>query len=763
MPAADLYPTSPANVPLDLTAPSRSYKIRVIIVLVSLIAFVALYFAMIVGTAYFSYWSFTQIGGEPRPVPFNTRGTRGRSPVRYERTDDQNGWWAVPGIASAVMCLFLVKGFFKRQRVDPSLHVEIGEDEAPELYAFIRRLCQETRAPLPRKIFLSPEVNASVFYHSSFLNLFLPAHKNLLIGLGLVNRLNLSEIKAVLAHEFGHFSQSSMKLGTYVYTSNRIIVELVYGRDWLDDVVAFLGRIDIRIAIFAWGFAGILWGVRKGLEQLYKGINFANLALSRQMEFNADLVAVSVAGSDAGVNGLARTEFANEALMQAWHDLSAAADHKMYTRDLFYHQTRAAEFLKVQRKNPKLGESPPLPDDPTQKTQVFQPGDEGVPSMWASHPSNYDREQNAKRVYIRVPLDERPAWVLFSRAEDVREKVTRRFYEVVKETKTWEPADPGQVQAFIDAEHAETTYPEHYYGMYDDRYVLPGKLDELVQAAPAQFADAASLSARHAALYTEEVKKRMEGYQEHRREEYLLSGLVSGSLSVKGKDFPFREKRYRAADAPRLLKKVEADLKADQDWLNEVDRQVFALHYAMAHRMQDESAAELESRYRFHLSLQEILSHLIAYQSHIQEVLGRIAGQRQVPQELFQSTVASLRQARETFEEKLNDCEKLFLPAMKHMTAGASLREFLLDEPLVRPLRASVNSLNGEWIGKFMNQLNAVIVKMRRIHYKSLGGILSLQENVAQKWHSGNAPVPGTETLSCPNPASGLLSSSSDS
>ena len=76
-----------------------------------------------------------------------------------------------------------------------------------------------------------PDVNAAVFYNESLLSLFLPASKNLVIGLGLVNRLNLSEFKAVLAHEFGHFSQSSMKLGTYVYTANRILADIVYARD----------------------------------------------------------------------------------------------------------------------------------------------------------------------------------------------------------------------------------------------------------------------------------------------------------------------------------------------------------------------------------------------------------------------------------------------------------------------------------------------------------------------------------------------------
>src|SRR5205085_2319804 len=137
----------------------------------------------------------------------------------------------------------------------------------------------------------------------------------------------------------------------------------------------------------------------------------------------------------------------------------------------------------------------------------------------------------------------------------------------------------------IDDEHAETTYPERYHGMYDDRYVLPGDLDALIVAAPAEFADAARLAEAHAGLYSEDVKKRVEACQEHRREQYILSGLVSGSLSLKGKDFPFRDGRYRASDAPRLLSNVEKELQSDHDWLNAVDRQVFLIHDAMARQL----------------------------------------------------------------------------------------------------------------------------------------------------------------------------------
>jgi Zn-dependent protease with chaperone function len=309
------------------------------------------------------------------------------------------------------------------------------------------------------------------------LNLVFPSKKNLIIGLGLVNRLNLTEFKAVLAHEFGHFSQNSMKLGSYVYTANRVVADVVYGRDGLDDMLAAAQRTDIRIAIFAWIFGAGLWVMRKGLDLLFRGINFAHASLSRQMEYNADLVAASVTGSDSLVFALARLDLAGDSLGQAWTDLTAAADHGRFTRDFYYHQTRAAEFLRIRRNDPTLGEVPELPEDPTQTVQVFKPEDTSVPKMWATHPSNHDREVNAKQRYFRGPIDERSPWLLIENPDAAREAVTRRIYEVARKVSPAKLEEPEAIQAFIDAEHAETTYHPRYRGLYENRYIKPGDID----------------------------------------------------------------------------------------------------------------------------------------------------------------------------------------------------------------------------------------------------------------------------------------------
>ncbi|MDB5307575.1 MAG: hypothetical protein JWO38_1777 [Gemmataceae bacterium] len=746
-----LYPSAPANVPPDLAAPSGSYRARVIVVLISLTVFAAIYLGLIVGSAYLGYSCFAALGeGEPKPArtqPVNSRSSRTYDSGRSSRGDKPSPIFLVAGgISSWLLCLFLVKGLFKRSRSDPGVRVELTEKGQPDLFAFIRRLCQDTRAPFPHRVYLVPDVNAAVAYHESPLNLILPARKNLIIGLGLVNRLNLTEFKAVLAHEFGHFSQKSMKLGRYVYTANRVMADVVYGRDWLDDLVGTLRRTDIRIAVFAWAFTGVLWVLRKGLEHLFKAINFANSSLSRQMEYNADLVAASVSGSDSLVFALARLDFAGEVLGQAWTDLMAAADHERFSRDLYYHQTRAAEYLRLRRNDPTLGEVPALPDDPQQTVQVFKPEDMSVPKMWATHPANHDREVNAKRRYVRSPIDDRSSWALFRDLAGVREAVTRRLYETARRAKPAALEDPEVIQAFIDAEHAETTYHPRYHGLYDDRYVRPGDLDELLRpAAHVGLVDPVQLATAHARLYGDELTARMKAHKARHQEASRLTGLARGAVQLIGKDFEFRGTRYRQADAGRLLKDVETELGQDYEWMHALDREVFLVHDAMATQLGETDRRALEERYRFHTAIQDVYGRLVAHNQLVQATLNGLSGRREIPSEEFQNAVAVLRQAHDAVGEQLAAAHQLRLPPLTNMTVGTPLGPYLLSQPLVRNLRPDTTSLDGQWIGQFLGQVGEVIERTQRTLFKSLGGLLAVQEGIAERWAAAQLPASPVE------------------
>src|SRR5215471_17184670 len=151
---ADLYPPNVTGLPADLTVPNARYRTSVVIVLVSLFLFLLFYLSLLAGSAWLCYLGLTYDMGT---------ADRGNMTMKI-----------VLIVLPVLLFLFLVKGLFKRSRSEDEMRIEIKEAEQPELFAFIRRLCQDTHAPFPYRIFLSPEVNASVFYHTSVLNLIFP-------------------------------------------------------------------------------------------------------------------------------------------------------------------------------------------------------------------------------------------------------------------------------------------------------------------------------------------------------------------------------------------------------------------------------------------------------------------------------------------------------------------------------------------------------------------------------------------------------------
>ena len=85
------------------------------------------------------------------------------------------------GLASLgiLVLFFLVKFIFSSHKVDRSHLHEISKTDEPRLFKLIEDIVNEVYTSFPKKVYLSTDVNAAVFYDSSFWSMFIPIKKNL--------------------------------------------------------------------------------------------------------------------------------------------------------------------------------------------------------------------------------------------------------------------------------------------------------------------------------------------------------------------------------------------------------------------------------------------------------------------------------------------------------------------------------------------------------------------------------------------------------
>ncbi|MCJ8345855.1 M48 family metallopeptidase, partial [bacterium] len=402
-----LFPESPKNINPNFTQITSKYKKKVWVAFASLCVFVLVYFALI---TWFTYQSYYLINN-----------------AIHSSSDNLFAYFF--GICSIFLTLFLIKGLFFVRRGNLDNCFEITKKEQPELFRFIYRIADEAGAPRPYKVFLSADVNACVFYNLSLLDLILPTKKNLEIGLGLVNVLTLGELKAVIAHEFGHFSQKSMVLGTWVYVAQQVASHLIHQRDAFDRFLSGFSRSDLRIAWIAWILNLIVWSLRSLLDIAFRLVVIAQRSLSREMEMHADKVAVSLTGSDELIHALHKLNSGDicwDSALDFAHD--ELVDDSI-VEDIFEVQSALLKRFREIYNDNTFNEPPKLPSVNAKRHRVFKTEFIHPPKMWATHPSNYEREKNAKEEYVFVELDIRSSWELFSDKDQLKLQMTKHMFQ----------------------------------------------------------------------------------------------------------------------------------------------------------------------------------------------------------------------------------------------------------------------------------------------------------------------------------------------
>jgi Zn-dependent protease with chaperone function len=167
---------------------------------------------------------------------------------------------------------------------------ELTAEEAPELFRLISQIGSALAAPKPHKVILTGDINAAVVDLPRFA--LFGSRRWLIIGLPLLHLLSQDEVRALLAHEFAHFSRRHGRLQLWPIrlraTWEFLATNAKQSGLWISPLI---------VPFYHWYEPRLQRRVQE---------------LSRRHEFESDRMAGDIAGGEAAGAGLLRISLAAE-------------------------------------------------------------------------------------------------------------------------------------------------------------------------------------------------------------------------------------------------------------------------------------------------------------------------------------------------------------------------------------------------------------------------------------------------------------------
>ncbi|MDQ3935946.1 MAG: M48 family metallopeptidase [Actinomycetota bacterium] len=201
----------------------------------------------------------------------------------------QNVWVAAACVFSG---LAIVRGLIPSRRRFEEPGPRLARDQQPDLHAVVQEVADATGQEPPADVYLTPEVNAAVLDTGGLFGA--GGRRVMIIGLPLLDVLTVGQLRAVLAHEFGHYYGGDTRLGPWFFRA-------------YDAIARTVTNLEQRESIW-----------QKPFE--WYGMFFLrrSAAIKREQEFKADELAAGAAGRSAAIECLNAVHSAGPAFDGYW-------------------------------------------------------------------------------------------------------------------------------------------------------------------------------------------------------------------------------------------------------------------------------------------------------------------------------------------------------------------------------------------------------------------------------------------------------------
>jgi hypothetical protein len=615
-------------------------------------------------------------------------------------------------IVCTAFTLIYLKSFLPRRVPLPPGLVPISADDEPTAHAFIARVAADIDAPAPRSLYVGPRTDLRLAARLSPLDLIRGPAWEIHVGLWLWQGVSLSELQALVARTLAPLSRG--RLERFRVTVRAVLDALTGGADRLDDASTEPGSV-------VFGLARAIRGLHVGatLPLRILGRFFLWLDASRQGTFADDQVAVRVAGSDAVVHAILRSDFAAAALREYADALRLAADDGAFTRDLYAHVPDAATTVREAHNDFTLGDPPVLRGPNAGKyADVFEPGQRYRSLMWHGFPPPDEREQHAKGEFVAAERDDRPAADLFDNPGQLRERLTAVHYvSVLRAADDYLPLPPETVRHWI-ATRGDPIIPEKYAGCYDGgRRLDPGTPAERDAAVAGDTWDAARLIGTQAGLYAN-ARERAADWRTARKS---LARLLRRTV-------------YRPAGRDLAIAEDLADeIRKARRWLAALDRWAYVVHVHMAARLDDLALHDdLLNRYESVLRFQPLADDAKELRNRADAFVRRLADFAGAPPyRLVRDANREFAASRRDLGALLAEAERLHDPLLQEWTGPVPLHEFLYAHEEL-PARADLTT---EQFGRLLlSAWGEIASKALWLHRLGVAALLNLHEQIASEF-----------------------------
>lgn len=473
--------------------------------------------------------------------------------------------------------LFMLKPIFSQFGGEPP-RFALNQMQQKSFISLVEQIAEKVGAPTPSEIVIDGQLNASASLIDGALR---SRALRLTVGLPLIRVCNANQLCGVIAHELGHFSQTTgMGMTMLIWRINHWFYLAASGQDpWdykLERLHERASADDLSEQEFVNQVASIfftivmvcLWLSRKVIAIFWKLGELISASISRQMEFDADRYETHLVGSQVFEETSLRIAVAGVAYQRGMHafDYVLNSDNQLVDdlsklTQLALQQVTGEEIKKIHRA------------ELNQTTGVLD-----------SHPATKDRiakskQENREGIF---QLQKESTW-LFEGFDALSEKYTLWHYRHVMETRVDRSQLIGAESLFEKDQQTTKEWDamrEHPLASLPDFFSIPLQKYQIQEAVTTSSSQNQLSSERDSNLQLIEqletqAKLAKKGFE--RAEERMLN--LKCALFLVHAGITFHAKSYRLRDCDegtiqQALEKAELALEEARVVLN---------NYAEAH------------------------------------------------------------------------------------------------------------------------------------------------------------------------------------